>query len=103
MMAKSSLNLSMNSSVLGPTIPPSDWRIVPPAIITSMPLIGQSVLATLTLLVITSRPARSVRYSATRSVVVPMLMNSEALSGMREAVSLAIPLFSSAIRIFLAR
>ena len=50
------------------------------------------MLATWMLLVMTSRPSWRVRWRATSSVVVPILMNSEELLGMRAAARAADPL-----------
>src|SRR4051794_30997986 len=68
-----------------PITAPSARRTAPPATITSMRGCRYSSIATLRLLVMTSRSSCEVRALATSSVVVPMLMNSEQPIGIAAA------------------
>ena len=86
----------MKSTAASPTMPPSEPRTTPPAITTSIDGYTRILLATLMLLVMTISPLWSSSASLTASVVVPILMNSEALSGMRPAAARPIASFSSA-------
>ena len=86
----------MKSTVASPTMPPSSRRTMPPASITPMPSNGRSVLTTFRLLVMTVSPRRAERLRATCSVVVPMLMMSEASLGISAAARRPIAALPSA-------
>ncbi len=94
--AKSTLNWLMKSAVAWPTTPPS-LRTLPPAISTSKSSLVLRMLATCRSLVMIFRSRWLSRARAIASVVVPILMNSEAWSGMRAAMAAAMRNFSSRI------
>ncbi|MCW0416134.1 hypothetical protein NB689_001888 [Xanthomonas sacchari] len=93
---KSTLNWRISSMVASPVTPWSRPRTRPPATITSKLGLALIITATLRLLVITRRPLWPISARATSSLVVPMLMNSEASSGMCCASSVAMRRFSCA-------
>src|SRR5271163_2450524 len=84
-IAISTRNCCICATVTAPTIPPSPRRIDPPVIMTSIDLLRWSSLATWRLLVMTRSPEWPASALATSSVVVPILIRSEALSGTRRA------------------
>jgi hypothetical protein len=88
------LNWPIRLIAVEPITAPSARRTAPPATITSMRGWRYKSIATLRLLVMTSRSSCEVSALATSSVVVPMLMNSEQPFGIREAAASPIARFS---------
>ena len=82
MMPKSTLNWRMKSMVVSPTMPRSRLRTTPPATITSKSRILAEDAGHLQIVGDDAQAAMAQQRRATSSVVVPMLMNSEASSGM---------------------
>jgi hypothetical protein len=90
------LNWPIRLIAVEPMTAPSARRTAPPATITSMRGCRYKSIATLRLLVMTSKSSCEVSALATSSVVVPMLMNSEQPFGIRDAAAMPIARFSSA-------